>query len=128
MQTGRTWTYEQATGAVLDETNTYRESGYSGFGEGKNNPDMQDVAGVGPIPRGLFTIEPPHNSPHVGPFAMCLTPIGEQMHLFGRDNFLIHGDSKEHPGEASHGCIILPRALREKIWNSGCHQIEVVHG
>lgn len=127
MQTARTWTFEQATGDVLDETNTKAGSGYSGFGEGKNNPDLQHIEGVGPIPRGTYTIGEPHYSQHVGPFAMCLTPSPEN-EMFGRGDFLIHGDSKEHPGEASHGCIILPRALREKIWASDCHQIEVVHG
>jgi len=44
----------------------------------------------------------------------------------GRGGFLMHGDSKEHPGSASHGCVILPRAVREEVWNSGDRELEVV--
>jgi hypothetical protein len=36
----------------------------------------------------------------------------------GRTLFRIHGDSVKQPGEASSGCIILGRTLREAI-NSG---------
>src|ERR1035438_5538324 len=31
---------------------------------------------------------------------------------FGREGFLIHGDSVQNPGTASHGCIILPQLGR----------------
>lgn len=125
--TERCWTYEQKTGFVLDPSNAYEKSqGYSGFGIGKNNPD-DHTKGEGPLPRGVYTIGEPHKSDRVGEYAMCLTPSPEN-EMYGRGDFLIHGDSKEHLGSASHGCIILPRLLREKIWNSGVHMIEVVHG
>jgi hypothetical protein len=45
---------------------------------------------------------------------------------FGRSGFLMHGDSKEHPGCASHGCVILPRAVREQVWTSGDSDLEVL--
>jgi hypothetical protein len=45
---------------------------------------------------------------------------------FGRSEFRIHGDSIAHPGMASHGCIILPRAVRDAIWRSGDRALEVV--
>jgi len=45
---------------------------------------------------------------------------------FGRDGFLIHGDSVRHPGDASEGCIILPRRFRERIWTSEDTDLEVV--
>jgi len=35
--------------------------------------------------------------------------------MFGRGSFRIHGDSIKNPGTASHGCIIAPRSVREKI-------------
>ena len=127
MQTGRSWTYEQATGIVLNPAGEVSGKGYSGFDEGKNNPNKQDVADVGPIPRGVYEIGEPHVSAKVGPFAMSLTP-SEGVDTFGRSDFLIHGDSEEHPGLASHGCIILPHPVRVDIWNSGDHLIEVVHG
>lgn len=123
----RTWTYEQVTGILIDPSGKTVGAGYSGFEEGKNDPDKQNVPCTGPVPRGTYQIEAPNDSPHVGPYAMCLTPSPEN-EMFGRSDFLIHGDSKEHPGAASHGCIILPRVVREKIWASDCHTIEVVHG
>lgn len=100
-------------------------SGYSGFGAGKNNPAMQAVADTGPIPVGQWEIGPPHDTPSHGPYVMALTPSAGT-NTFGRSGFLIHGDSIAAPGTASHGCIILGRALREKIWQSGDHQIQVV--
>lgn len=127
MQIERCWTYEQATGVVLQPSNDVAGKGYSGFGEGKNNPDMQNQEGVGPIPRGMYTIEAPHDSPQVGPYAMCLTPSPEN-EMFGRADFLIHGDSVDHPGKASHGCVILPFVLRKEIWESGYHTLQVTHG
>lgn len=127
MNTERSWTFEQATGVILNPANEVTGKGYSGYHEGKNNPDMQGVAGVGPIPRGLYYIQPPHESSQVGPYAMSLTPSSDNK-MFDRSDFLIHGDSVEHPGEASHGCIILPFPVRKEIWESGDHTIEVTHG
>ena len=62
--------------------------------------------------------------PH-GPFVLRLTPAPTN-EMFGRDGFLIHGDSIEHPGSASHGCIILPRAIREAIAKSDDDTLHVV--
>jgi hypothetical protein len=47
---------------------------------------------------------------------------------FGRAGFLMHGDSGAHPGEASEGCIIMPRNVREAVWTGGDHELEVVSG
>ena len=97
--------------------------GYSGHGPGKNNPDMQAEHDVGPIPVGRYTIGPPEDG-HGG-FALRLThDPGNEM--FGRDGFLIHGDSVSEPGTASLGCIILPRMIRWAIWGSGDRDLEVV--
>lgn len=99
--------------------------GYSGHGEGKNNPALQETPNVGPIPYGLWRIVgPPFDTPTHGPFVMRLEPC-EGTQTFGRDGFLIHGDSKIAAGTASHGCIVLPRATRERIWDSGDHLLTV---
>ena len=48
--------------------------------------------------------------------------------MFGRSEFLIHGDSLEHPGAASEGCIILPRFTVAYMGVSGsstCRGIQV---
>lgn len=118
------WSYSQSTG-VLSLNGKPFSRGYSGNGRGKNNPSMQAARGVGPVPRGKWTIGMPHDSPNTGPFTMDLDPYAGT-DTCGRSAFRIHGDSIDHPGEASHGCIILPRAVRLKIWNSEDHEIEVV--
>jgi len=119
------WVYEQITGRLLSPTGGLMATGYSGAGEGKNNPSEENVQNVGPIPEGFYDIEPPEDSPTHGPFALRLLPdAGNQM--FGRSEFLIHGDSIERPGQASEGCIIMPRFAREQIWNSTDHRLQVV--
>ena len=121
------WTYTQSTGE-LQQNSKQRATGYSGAGEGKNNPAMEHVRDVGPIPRGAWTITgPPSDSRSHGPYVLRLEPAAETA-THGRDGFLIHGDSKAHPGSASQGCIILPRAVREEIWHSGDRDLEVVAG
>lgn len=118
------WIYEQATGRLLHDDKLVA-IGYSGAGDGKNNPAMQDVQRVGPIPKGKYTISPPHDTPSHGPYVLSLTPAPEnEMH--DRNGFLIHGDSIAKPGTASQGCIIMPRAAREEIWNSGDTILRVI--
>lgn len=41
----------------------------------------------------------------------------------GVAGFAMPGDSIEHPGAASEGCIITPRDVREKVWVSGNHHL-----
>jgi hypothetical protein len=90
--------------------------GYSGYDEGKNNPDMQNVKSVGPIPRGIYTIGRSYDSKNTGPLTIMLSPHPDN-DMFGRGDFRIHGDSIKKPGTASHGCIIAPRNVRENIIN-----------
>ena len=118
------WTYDQSTGN-LSENGAPAGVGSSGFGEGKNNPAMQNVHDVGPIPQGLYMIGPPQDTATHGPHVMALTPV-DGTNTFGRDGFLIHGDSIANPGTASHGCIILARPIRDEISASGDNQIQVV--
>lgn len=98
--------------------------GYSGAGTGKNNPDMQAEHNIGPIPRGEYKIGAPCDTKTHGPFVLSLTPDAQNT-MCGRSGFLIHGDSIEHPGTASQGCIILARGARESIWESGDRALSV---
>lgn len=59
-----------------------------------------------------------------GPVVMRLTPVGHTPH--GRAGFLIHGESRANPGNASEGCIILGRTTRESISASHDADLEVV--
>lgn len=117
------WKWDQSAGE-LSRNGKFIARGYSGANIGKNNPDLESKVATGPIPRGVWKIHAPRNSVNVGPFAMPLTPVGHKAH--GRSAFMIHGDSAKKPGQASKGCIILPRNVREMIWNSGDHDLTVV--
>lgn len=119
------YTFSQSTGKLQNVNGDWLATGYSGFGEGKGNPTLQNVFNIGPIPQGVYTISSARDTTTHGPVVMPLTPeAGTQ--TFGRSGFLIHGDSKEHPGCASHGCIILPRIIREHIAASTDKQITVI--
>ena len=107
-------TYEQLTGKLSTNEGKILNIGYAGHGQGKNNPQMQDVHNIGPIPKGKYTIGPWYDSPHTGPFTLPLTPDASN-EMFGRSDFKIHGDSINAPGTASNGCIIMPHDIRIKI-------------
>jgi Protein of unknown function (DUF2778) len=111
------WIYRQSTGA-LEQDGCAVGKGYAGTPEGRNNPELQTVSNVGPLPAGKYSIGKPCDTVDHGPFVLRLTPDNSNR-MFGRAGFLIHGDSKKAPGTASHGCIILPRGVREKIALSG---------
>jgi len=120
------WTHKQSTGELFAPlTGEVVDIGYSGFEEGKNNPAMQHVRMVGPIPEGFYTIEEPRDTAEHGPYAMPLMP-DETNEMFGRSGFLIHGDSVLHLGAASEGCPIHSHAARIRVWASGDHRLRVI--
>ena len=108
------WSYTQSTGEFVDALGEVIGTGYSGLGADKNNPAAENVPGEGPIPLGLWTIGPAETLPRLGSVVMALTPDPTTDPL-GRSGFFIHGDSLIHPGDASHGCIILSRDIRIAI-------------
>jgi hypothetical protein len=118
------WTFEQQTGDLRYEGKVVA-SGYSGHEAGKNNPKMQHVPCIGPIPEGYYTIASPIDTASHGPYVLHLTPF-QHNQMFGRSGFLIHGDSVKQPGTASEGCVILGRMVREAIWQSGDRTLRVV--
>lgn len=98
--------------------------GYSGKkGTCRDNPSCTAEKNVGPIPVGLYSIGRSYNSMKVGPLALPLTPIGGQ-DMFNRSAFLIHGDNTA--GDASEGCIVLARNLRQKISTDKIRKLEVI--
>lgn len=120
------WIYEQSTGN-LSHNGVRIGQGYSGAGAGKNNASMQADIDMGPIPCGVYSIETPVNSIEHGPFAMPLLPAATN-EMFGRSGFMLHGDSIAHPGDASEGCVIMARSIREYVWASGDRELQVVPG
>jgi hypothetical protein len=123
------FTYQQATGKLFRD-DVLLGVGYSGHGEGKNCPEKQHIARVGPTPRGLWTMTDEGDTKAHGPCVIRLHPKqGTDTH--GRDGFLMHGDSKLTPGQASYGCIIQSREIREFVVSrilAGEDTLEVVHG
>lgn len=118
------WTFNSRSGLFSHDGEAIA-NGYSGYGYGRNNPEMECIADVGPIPRGKWHITlPAFDHPHLGPTVMLLSPeYGTDTHR--RFGFLIHGDSKSHPGLASHGCIILDKMTRDRISASRDSELEV---
>lgn len=125
-----TWKWDQSAGE-LTRDGSFIAKGYSGRGRGKNNPSMQAAVGIGPIPAGRWRMVAVKNSLNTGPFTITVhaidgTPNDDRHDDTGRGAFRIHGDSIRDPGNASHGCIILPRVVRERLWASKDREIEVV--
>lgn len=120
------WAFKQSTGEIFDKEGVLLATGYAGHGEGKNNPSMQTVSRVGPLPRGVYTMKELYlKTPKHGPFVIKLEPEPTN-EMFGRSAFLVHGDSKSDPGGASLGCIIADRKSRETMWKSEDKKVEVV--
>lgn len=117
-------TYSQSSGNWRLEGESLF-TGYSGNKEGKNNPLLENVRDVGPIPRGLYQISEPFDTETHGPFVMRLMPIGAT-YTFGRSGFLLHGDSITNPGTASEGCIVASRLARERVAASLDNQLTVI--
>lgn len=119
------WTFQQSTGRIITPEGFHTANGWAGQREGKNNPAAQDRVGIGPLPRGEYTILAPHDSPHTGPFTMDLTPDPTN-EMFGRSLFRIHGAAKVNPELSSEGCIVAPHSTRQEIWMSGDRRLRVV--
>src|SRR5438874_13781045 len=82
-----TGVYSQSTGE-LNHDGSRVGSGYSGHGEGLNNPAFQTAHDVGPLPQGMYSIGDPLDPPdHLGPLAMPLSSTSGDM--FGRSAFFI---------------------------------------
>jgi Protein of unknown function (DUF2778) len=116
------WTYSQTTGALAHDGCAIG-TGYSGHGDGLDNPAMEAVHSVGPLPRGPWRIGAWHDHPHLGPCVAALTPIGHAPHC--RSAFFIHGDNSAANHTASDGCIVLGPLLRQAMALSADTCLEV---
>ena len=114
--------YSQSTGILQRETGgeaTAIGTGYAGgdCGEnpgGVNNPAMQEIHNVGPLPQGIYTIGVPVDHTKLGPQAFPLTPDPANR-MFGRSGFFIHADTATQDHGASEGCIVMPGPVRAQI-------------
>jgi hypothetical protein len=111
--------YSQTSGEMHDAAGKLLGTGYAGHGAGVNNPALQAIPNTGPLPQGVYSINPPVNTTTHGPYVMWLTPnLGNQM--FGRSGFGIHADEIANPGKrlASTGCIVMSNPARVAIWGA----------
>lgn len=88
-----------------------------------NNPNMESVKKVGPIPKGVYDIG--KSTITKGPLTLPLTPR-EGTDTFGRDAFRIHGDNSRHNQSGSEGCIVMGPDARNQISNSQDRVLRVV--
>lgn len=116
-------TYHQRSGHFYINDD-YLTTGWAGQQYGENNPEMQNVHNIGPLPQGFYTVGPAYIHPHLGPFCFDLTPDPSN-EMFGRSLFRIHGASALHSELSSQGCIVLPRNARQNIAASGETRLEV---
>jgi hypothetical protein len=126
--------YEQVTGRWYNGARTLLGRGYSGRGPDKNNPASEGKEGLGPIPRGRYTIVGPlYYDLKLGRDVLKLIPheqTAKRISAMGREpfTFRLHGDNYKMPGEASDGCIIEDHNVRLAIAADTDDQLEVVSG
>jgi hypothetical protein len=122
------WTFVQSNGQLLNSTATLVGIGYAGNGAGKNNPAMQNVHNVGPLPVGIYGVGAPVNHTHLGPNAIPLIPDPAN-EMFGRSEFYCHAERiQPPPGLASDGCIVMePESVRMWLAASG-EKLQVISG
>lgn len=88
---------------------------YAGAADGRNNPAVEHVRDIGPIPVGHYWLQRRFNPNFAAP-SFFLDPEEEtaaKLAVYGRSGFYIHGDNRT--GTASRGCIIVERRSREWI-------------
>jgi RHS repeat-associated protein len=128
---GRTWFWVQSTGELAhrnDDTGVVRRNvatGYSGHGDGVNNPAMENVENVGPIPSGSWTIGDSYHHVRLGPITMNLTP-NEGTDTHGRTFFRMHGADAEGHQDDSTGCPVVGPNGRRQVSESNDNQLIVV--
>lgn len=111
--------YSQSTGiftaADKDGNVFWSQQCYAGVDDGFNNPLLEYVPDTGPIPRGVWVIEPEMRNKEAddapSDSTIVLTPVGDNnVFEYGREasTFRIHaGYGSSGPTTASHGCIIM---------------------
>jgi hypothetical protein len=121
-------TFEQSTGKWYGDNGTLLLEGYSGNGRGLNNPAMQNVAKVGPLPCGHYTIgELQTEHAELGADVMALIPDPDN-EMFGRSDFYLHGDNEAMNHTASEGCIVASKPDRLTVARSTDKRLAVVPG
>ena len=116
--------FSQSTGVITQDNgvvvttlafagNNYRPDHNPAGIMGRNNPAMQDVPFIGPLPQGLYRVGEWGMHHPVGDNSAPLTQIGGES--FGRSAFFIHGPGGADPSNSSEGCIVIPHDDRLRL-------------
>ena len=102
--------YVQSTGAFGVQNGDFvfpLGDGYAGKGPSRNVPNDDHLRGLGPLPRGKYTVD-------LAPHQRFAEPAFRLEQIEGpdyeRSGFWVHGDNKT--STASSGCIILGKPVR----------------
>lgn len=125
------WKFAISAGKIFDPDGAFVSSAYSGGNKGQDPEGVDNTAdesrkNIGPLPEGNYTLGTPVDHSQLGPFAIPLIPDSTN-EMYGRGSFFVHGDLVNGPvHSASEGCIIVQRSVRDSLWTSSDHQIQVV--
>jgi len=120
------WQFSQTRGTITSAAGAVIGTGYSGHGPGVDNPAMQTVRNVGPLPVGHYTFgELIPTDPKLGEYVIPLIPDPSNQ-MYGRSGFFWHGDNSAHNESASEGCIVSAFTTRQEAYESADHSLEVV--
>ena len=141
------WTYQQLTGNFIDPNASIEGKCYAGGECGLrpdavNNPSMEGIVSVGPIPAGNYVADwQVAMHPKLGQYVIHLAPdtaTRAKIIAYGRDpdSFFFHGDDIAKAGQraGSDGCIVGARNVRVDFWakpfTGGVpdHDLQVVSG
>jgi len=120
-----TWVYDVKKRTFTHDGTLEFTARYAGAPGFKNDSQFEGLENKGPLPRGRYKIVGiPFKHPHAGAYTLRLQEYSTNS-MHGRSGFLIHGDSTQHPGAASNGCIVLDPAFRHRIYESNDKELIV---
>ena len=130
---GLDWVYSQSTGrlylADYEDARTHVATCYSGAVGHVNRTESEAIVGRGPIPRGLWRMDPPADHERLGPVCVGLEAADPKTAL-GRSGFYVHGDNKQRDNTASSGCIVASRNTRTMMerlyWDANVRSLLVI--
>lgn len=126
------WTYKQTGQLLTPQGVPSAHVWYSGFGPHANIPADEGLAGLGPIPRGNYTMTELVTNTHMGPVAIHLEPDALTRARIitlkrGPDSFFMHDDTAIRNHTASEGCIVSESGTIPvmSVWDSTDHDLTV---
>jgi hypothetical protein len=120
------YVYKQTTGQLM-LNNEIIGAGYSGKGQGRNNPATENQKNVGPIPAGSYKIMGKRVDGQTGATIVDTLPSGHNAagRWPGTERFAIRGDTNP-PGMGPAGDIVVPRQVLDKIDPNGFPDLKVI--